>query len=299
VATYNVKSVATTARYPGYTWRDRRKAVAASITRSGAAVVATQELNVSDAGLGTGVRQYEDLRNLLARPASGGYAIANTPTRETTRGETNWTVGAHLFYRPTLVTREAGGFVSPRRSLGLDWPTGLRDRYLSWARFRVNATGDRFYAVSVHLPVDGGSTNYATLRKKEIAAIDTFVSKMAGDLPVLMLGDFNSSMSKTTNGPATLLRTRGYYDAAAAPERAGLNYRTVNSPKQIDNLAVRGFPTRPFRFPIVAVRIDYIMTKNAPGSWRYSNQLILSDGAFDRAYQGSDHNLQWADIGIP
>ncbi len=299
VATYNVKSVTATAAYPGYTWRDRRRAVAASITRSGAAVVATQELNTSDAGLGTGVRQHEDLLNLLAQPAAGGYAIANTPTRETTGGDTNWAVGAHLFYRPALVTREAGGIVSPRRSLGLDWPTGLRDRYLSWARFRVNATGDRFYAVSVHLPVDAGSTSFATLRNKEIAAIDTYVSKMAGNLPVLMLGDFNSSLSKTTSGPAQVLRTRGYYDAAAAPRRAGLNYLTVNSPNQIDNLSVPGFPTRPYAFPHVAVRIDYLMTKNAPGSWGYSNQLVLTAGAFDRAYQGSDHNLQWADIGIP
>lgn len=299
VATYNVKSVTSSADLPGYTWRDRRRAVAASIARSGAALVATQELNTSDAGLGTGVRQWEDLRDLLAQPDYGSYAIANTVTRETTGGDTNFAVGAHLFYRPSVLSREAGGIVSPRRSLGLAWPAGLTDRYFSWARFRVQATGAQFYAVSVHLPVDTPTTSYAILRNQEIAAIDKYVSALAGPLPVLVLGDLNSSMYRTTHGPATVLRHRGYYDASATPDRSGVHYLTVNSPEQVDNLAAPGFPTRPFAFPHVAVRVDYIMSKNTPGSWRYSNQLVLVDGAFDRAYQGSDHNLQWADVGIP
>jgi hypothetical protein len=40
------------------------------------------------------------------------------------------------------------------------------------------------------------------------------------------------------------------------------------------------------------------MIKHAPGAWAYGNQLVLSGGVFDPAYRGSDHNLQWADIGI-
>jgi endonuclease/exonuclease/phosphatase family metal-dependent hydrolase len=299
LATYNVKSVTSSAGYPGYTWRDRRRAVAASIARSGAAVVATQELNMTDAGLGTGARQWEDLRDLLAQPGYGGYTIANTVTRETTGGDTNVAVGTHLFYRSGVVTREAGGFVSPRRSLNLAWPSGLTDRYFSWARFRVNATGARFYAVSVHLPVDSGPTSYATLRNEEIAAIDRYVSGMAGNLPVVLLGDFNSSMPRTTNGPDTVLRGRGYDDASATPNRAGLHYPTVNTSSQMDNLGVPGFPTRPYTYWHPAVRVDYILAKHAAGSWRYGNQLVLTDGRFDRTYQGSDHNLQWAEVGIP
>ena len=298
VATYNVKSVTSSAAYPGYTWRDRRLAVAASITRSAAAVVATQELNMTDAGLGTGVRQWEDLRDLLAQPARGGYRIANSITRETTGGDTNVAVGAHLFYLPGVVTREAGGFVSPRRSLGLAWPAGLTDRYFSWARFRVNATGASFYAVSVHLPVDSGSTSYASLRNSMIAAIDGHVSRMAGNLPVLLLGDLNAAMPRTTDGPATVLRTRGYVDTAASTNRTGQHYATVNSSSQEDNLTVPGFPTRPHAYWHPGARVDYIMTKNVGGSWRHVNQVVLANGLFDRAYQGSDHNLQWAEVGV-
>jgi len=299
VATYNVKSVTSSAHLDGYQWKDRRRPVAASIALSGAAVVATQELNMTNAGLGTTARQWEDLRDLLAQSTYGGYAIANTVTRDTTGGDTGVAVGAHLFYRPGVVTREAGGFVSARRQLGLAWPAGLTDKYFSWARFRVNETGARFYAVSVHLPVDSAGTSHAALRAKEADAIDSYMTARASGLPIVVLGDLNSSLSSATDGPPTVLRSRGYTDAAAAPRLAGRHHPTTNTSSQVDNLAVRGFPTRPFAYWHPAARIDYIMAKRTSGAWRYTNQLVLVDGLFDPRYQGSDHNLQWAEIGIP
>ena len=298
VATWNVNSVSASAGLPGHTWRDRRAEVAAGIAHSGAGLVATTELTTADAGLGNGVRQWEDLRNLLARPESGGYAIANSVTSATTGGAPNTTVGAHLFYKPGLLTREEGGFVSPRHDLGLAWPSALTDRYLSWARFRVNATGARFYAVAVHLPADAGTTSYATLRAQEIAAVDRYVSGRAGQLPIVVMGDFNSSFAEVPNGPDSVLVGRGYYDTAAAPTRYNPRVSTANITNQVDNLGVRGYPFTPYVYRYPAPRIDYILVKNAPGSWRYANQVVLSDGRFDPRYQGSDHNLQWAEIGV-
>jgi endonuclease/exonuclease/phosphatase family metal-dependent hydrolase len=298
VAEWNVNSVSASAGLPGYTWRDRRTKVASGIAYSGAAIVATAELTTADAGLGTGVRQWEDLRNLLARSEYGGYAIANTVTASTTGGAANTTVGAHLFYKPGVVTREAGGFVSARNALGLDWPASLTDRYFSWARFRVNATGARFYAAAVHLPANAGSTSYATLRNKEVAAIDAYLSARAGSLPILVMGDFNSSFAATPNGPDSLLVQRGYYDASAAPTHYNPRVSTANLTNQVDNPAVRGYPYTPYVYKYPAPRIDYIFVKNARGSYRYSNQLVLVNGRFDGRYQGSDHNLQWAEIGI-
>ena len=299
VATYNVNSVSASAGLPGHTWRDRRARVAAAIAQSGASVVGTAEATTADAGVGYGVRQWEDLRDLVATPTYGGYAIANSVTSATTGGAPNSTVGAHLFYRPALVTREAGAFVSPRRELGLSWPSTLTDRYFSWARFRVNATGARFYAVAVHLPANAGTTSYASLRAKEIAAIDSVhvgarrrAARAADGRPELQL-------RRDTPGPDTVLVGRGYYDASAAAKRYYPRVSTANMTNQVDNLAVRGYPTRPYVYAYAAPRIDYIFVKNAPGSWRYANQLVLVDGRFDPRYQGSDHNLQWAEIGIP
>jgi len=298
VAEWNVNSVGSTAGYRGYTWKDRRTKVAAGIARVGAAVVATAELSTGDAGLGNGKKQWEDLRDLLAQPAYGRYAIANTVTAATTKGAANTTVGAHLFYRPGVVTREDGGFISPRQLMGTAWPAALTDRYASWARFRVNATGARFYAVAVHLPAKSEPAGYPTLRANEMAAIDSYVSKLAGTLPVLVMGDLNSEFGADPTGPQSVLLSRGYYDATATATRANARYGTINTSHQIDNTAVPGYPRTPYAYKYTAPRIDYIMIKRSPGSWRYQNQLVLTGGTFDPAFQGSDHNLQWAEIGI-
>ncbi|MGY1703769.1 fibronectin type III domain-containing protein [Geodermatophilus sp. SYSU D00697] len=299
VATYNVKTVTSSAALPGRTWRDRRLAVAAGIARSGAAVVAVQELTGADAGLGNGTKQWEDLRDLLARPGYGGYALATTGMPPARVGVPRTTVGDHLFYRPDLVTREAAGLVSPRHDLRVAWTSSALDHFSAWGRFRVRTSGRPFYAVSVHLPVDVATPDdQRALRVRIVSAIEGFVAAKAGRLPIVLAGDLNSHVAKTPNGPETWLRTRGYYDAAASLSRANDRVHTANSPGQVDNLATPGFPSRPHLAKYTAQRIDYIMVKNSPGSWRYVNQLVLVEGLFDRRYQGSDHNLQWAEVGI-
>ncbi len=299
VASWNVNSVGSTARYPGYTWRDRRTKVAAGIAVSRASLVATAELATGDAGLGNGKEQWEDLRDLLAQSQYGGYAIANTVTPATRNGDANATVGAHLFYKRGVLTRLDGAFVSPKRLMGSRWPAGLTDRYFSWARFRVNATGAEFYAVAVHLPAKSEPHGYPALRTTEMAAIDDHMSKIAGSRPVLVMGDLNSTLGGDTGQtPQSLLVSRGYYDTTATTNRANAQFSTINTSKQVDNLSVPGYPTRPYAYKYPAPRIDYIMIKKSPGSWGYSNQVLLTSGLFNRAYQGSDHNLQWAEVGI-
>jgi endonuclease/exonuclease/phosphatase family metal-dependent hydrolase len=120
----------------------------------------------------------------------------------------------------------------------------------------------------------------------------------AGSLPILIMGDFNSSFAEIPNGPDTQLVSRGYYDTSNAATRSNARISTANLTNQVDNLGVRGYPFTPYVYKYAAPRIDYIFTKNARGSWRYANQVVLASGHFDTRYQGSDHNLQWAEIGI-
>ncbi|MFC0682387.1 hypothetical protein ACFFGH_31545 [Lysobacter korlensis] len=293
VATWNVKSVTSSASLGGYTWKERRYKVRNGILASGAALVGAQEIPASDAGLGNGKLQWEDLRDLLA---PSGFAIANEPVQ--TPREMNTTAGAQLYYKTAELERLSGGFVSPR-SMGISWPSGLLDRLWSWAKFRVKATGAVFYAASVHLPTDDGR-DLSELRVREIKAISSHLTNLAGGRPIVILADLNNSVLKSATGPDNALRLAGWYDAASAVKRSGTQYSTVNTTNQVDNLSKPGFPYTPYRALHVAGRVDYIMTKNAPGAARYANQLVLtSAGNFDTAFQGSDHNLQWADIGIP
>jgi len=288
VSEWNVNSVAATRNEPGYRWKDRRTKVAAGIVTSGATVVTTAELTTADAGLGTGVTQVEDLANLLKR---SGYALANDPGP----AGTNATKGAHIFYKPSVVTRLGGGMISPK-AIGVAWPTGLTLRYDSWAKFSLNSTGTVFFVVAAHLPANSGSTTYASLRVAEAKALDRFISAKAGMHTVVVAGDFNSTFLTTGTDPAIALRARGYYDTSAASHRTNAKISTTNITRQVNNTSVPGYPTKPYVYQYPAPRIDYILAKNASGSRNYVNQVILSGGSFDPRYQGSDHNLQSVDV---
>jgi endonuclease/exonuclease/phosphatase family metal-dependent hydrolase len=294
VATWNVRSAGTSVGEIGYTWKDRRLKVRNGILASDAALVGLQEINTGDAGLGDGLRQWQDLHDLLEPE---GWDIANDPNDY--RMPTNSTNGAHLFYRTAELEVLDGGFVSPRGS-GISWPSAIKDRHWSWAQFRVRGTGAEFYAASVHLPVDDNGNNREKLRVAIATSVDRFLTERADGAPIVILGDLNSTVLKSSTGADNALRVAGYYDAASAKKRINYRYATVNHVGQLDNLGVKGYPFTPYKNSHVGSRIDYIMVKNSPGAARYENQMILtSTGKFDRDYQGSDHNLQWAEIGIP
>ena len=293
VGTWNVRSVGTSADEVGYTWKDRRSKVKNNIVASGAPLLGLQEINTADAGVGNGKEQWEDLLGLLG----SGWAIANDP--DDYDMPSNSTNGAHLYYKPAVLDVLDGGFVSPREE-GISWPSAIKDRHWSWARFQVKATGAEFYAASVHLPVDDDGNNRQTLRVAIAKQINSMLSAKAGSLPIVILGDLNSTVLKSSTGADMTFRAAGYYDAASALKRTNYRYATVNHVGQIDNLSAKGYPYTPYKNAHVGSRIDYVMVKNSPGSAEYMNQMILtSTGKFDRNYQGSDHNLQWAEIGIP
>jgi endonuclease/exonuclease/phosphatase family metal-dependent hydrolase len=292
VATWNVNSVAASRDYRGYTWADRRTRVAAGIEASGANVVATQELTTADAG--NGKRQWEDLRDLLAKPAYGGYSIANPDVGSANGG----TKGAHIFYQASVLTRLDGAIVSAD-AVTPDWPSGLTDRYFSWAHFRHDATGKEFLVASLHLP-SGDSADMAALRVREAKAVDSYLSGKAYGLPIVVMGDFNSSFAESPSGAQKTFVLRGYSDAASTLKRTNPRYPTANMTRQIDNTATPGYPYTPYKYQYAAPRIDYIFVKDGGGSWASTNRLVLDDaGKFVRGYQGSDHNMQAADIAIP
>ena len=50
--------------------------------------------------------------------------------------------------------------------------------------------------------------------------------------------------------------------------------------------------------PYPTSRIDYILTKGSPFTYRYENVVHIAGGKFQDEYQGTDHNLQVAEIGL-
>lgn len=281
VATYNVKSFAATEGQNGLEWKDRRDKIARTIVASNADLVAAQELNASYVDERKTTFQWQDLLNQIS---DNGYAIAGSPQKQAL-GTKN---GAHLFYKPSELRLLDQGYLSTKK-LGIDWPNSVPEQFVSWGKFR-SATGGTFFAVSMHLPPG----DYQSLRIREAIAVNKILTERANGLPIVLMGDFNSSVVDT-KAPNRELRERGYYDTKSAITFSGEHWNSVNSRN-----SASGFPDKPYRYKYPAPRIDYIMIKNAPGAFKYYNQLKLdSSGNLISGYQGSDHNLQWADIGIP
>lgn len=79
----------------------------------------------------------------------------------------------------------------------------------------------------------------------------------------------------------------------------GTRTRFASTAHRVEHIAVHGFLCTPHRYVQGAPRLDHILVQSSPDAFRYVNQVVLtSSGTFDRALQGSDHNLQYADLGI-
>ncbi len=297
---WNVNSIAATNSFAGYTWKDRRGKVAAAVAEADPAVFAVAELTTAYVdSTASASRQWEDLAGLLSQPKHGGYTIAH---RLSTGAGAGATIGTHIFYDPARVEVLKAGGQSGKALAGAAWPSGLTDRHLAWAKVRVRETGSTVWVAAVHLPVDSGKTSYAALRRTLAAKIDGFMdsaSKANKKEPIVILGDFNSSFATSpADAPRTLI-DRGYTDAAATKSRTNQRYATTHISQQIDNLRIPGYPSTPYKYKYAAPRIDYIFLKRTGGSYSYTNVLHLtSSGKIDKKYQGSDHNLQLASVGL-
>jgi endonuclease/exonuclease/phosphatase family metal-dependent hydrolase len=279
VASYNVQSV--TASITGHPWSERRTRVAANIQYSGADLIGLQEATAAKSSNW----QQQDIASLLSQEQYGGYQMAGSlPTDYRYDFDI---YDAWFYYRPQQLTLMQVHTVSPRDELKVaGWPSSLPDQHAAWAQFRINATGATFYALNVHLPV-AASTE---LKTREADALSTFIQQRAQGAPIVFMGDLNAAPLRDGYCASSKLVELGWNDTTTAPERVNFQLQTVNAPIS--------YPTLPERaLNVNKGRIDYILTRNMGGALRYKNQNVLRpDGSVDITYQGSDHNLQWADL---
>ncbi|MDH2442874.1 endonuclease/exonuclease/phosphatase family protein [Amnibacterium sp. CER49] len=315
VAAWNVNSLnATIGASASNQWPARASRVARTVLAAHPDLLLTAELTTQ--GLDPSchnvpsqnrwcLTQHTDLAHRLA--AGGGYADVfpqgDQAVQDFERAHPSaghLTFGTQILYDPARLTLGAHGTISPRFTLHVaGWPSTLTDRWLSWAAFTVRSSGRRFVAVAVHLP-SGHTTQLATLRDTEARALDTYIDGVAGHLPVVLGGDLNAdALFDPTPGQRALVQ-RGWFDAAATTVRYGTYFHTYNGCNGTDG-ADYGYPLTVHRWDHPARRIDYILLKRSPYSFRYANVLHLAAGSstrVDRAYEGSDHLMQVATVGI-
>lgn len=169
VATYNLR-LNTPADGPD-AWPHRRDAVRALLRRHGIDLLGTQE------GL---IDQIRDLE------AMGEYArtgVGRDDGRE---------AGEHsaIYYRRARFELLASGDFwlseTPQRP-SLGWDARCCRRLASWARLRDRADDRALFVLSVHFDHEG-----VVARRESARLLLRQIPALAGDLPVLVLGDFNS-----------------------------------------------------------------------------------------------------------
>lgn len=246
--------------------------------------------------------QYESLKSKLAT-ATTPYRMARTDAWKWVYDQPSGAyVESMLFYNPAKLSVGASGFLSPRQLKVAGWPSGT-DQAGMWARFTVKATGQRFLAASIHLPVAGGST-WDAVRKDEAAKVADFLDTKAVDpdgtkVPIVLVGDLNANGATDAQAGSLVLRAKGYFDAGSTANRQGQRYSSSNGTNGTDG-PDPGYPVHAVIHKYATSRIDYVLTKGSPFTYRFANlvRLVPNSTLFDTRYNGSDHNLQYAIVGI-
>lgn len=210
-------------------WSRRRDVLAAVVQRFNPDVLSTQECLAS---------QLTDLQQRLPN-YSTVFAGRDDGLN---RGEM-----CAIFYRTDRLTKEAEGHFwlsnSPQdpgsRSWGEFWP-----RLTTWAKLRPHGGGQAFYVFDSHFPVfvAGARIRAAELLRSEIG-------KIAGNSPVLIMGDFNTTEDSSAY--------RVLVDAGLASPWID-TYRTVHPNRSPDEATHHGFGD-----DIRGSRIDWIIASRS------------------------------------
>ena len=246
VATFNLRYASDK---PPNSWPERRPVMQACIKGMAADIIGTQE----------GV--YAQQKDLAADLPD--YDWIGTGRDGGSRGEF-----MSIFYRKSrLEPMEFDHFWlsdTPNVIASTNWGNTNR-RMTTWVRFRKRGSGRQFIVFNTHL-------DHAVVgaREKGAALIRQRVEELTNDLPVLLLGDFNTEPGREKT--CRLLVEGGFFTDAwlAAPVRKNEGLETLHD--------FKGPRKGPYR-------IDWILTR---GPWEVSEAEVF---VFSRGKQfPSDHH---------
>lgn len=228
VASFNLGGVSTDAQASGEhrTWRVRRPVVVSQILSSRPDILGVQEANQSSiypANLDYGVNQYMDLKGALS--AKGGhYALTNTYAYNcansassancvyTSRGASQ---DNRILYNTDTVTLVKQGSVKYAHQTA-----GKNTRYLAWAIVRMKATGKQLFFANTHL-----DPYTESVRRAEWDEVIANTKRLAGSLPVVSVGDYNTSKYSSYAGTyLPKMKAAGYGDVLGQTYASSLSH---------------------------------------------------------------------------
>jgi endonuclease/exonuclease/phosphatase family metal-dependent hydrolase len=182
--------------HDGPSWASRRKAVANTIAGQEVAVVGLQEANWTNVP-GRRVSQYRDVLNLLG-----------SRWRVTTTVGNSGPEGDRIIYDSSVVTMLRQGYekLAGTHRSG-NW------RYVAWAEFRLNSTGQRFFFTNTHFLVGKDKKSWTIRRNSALQLVRLIKKKNTDEVPTIIVGDFNSHKFTTpSNAPHQIITAAGYVD---------------------------------------------------------------------------------------
>ncbi|WP_208740099.1 endonuclease/exonuclease/phosphatase family protein [Arthrobacter agilis] len=310
VASFNVKCANCYSGLPEeLPWRDRREAVVETITSRAPDVLGLQEASqgwLRGEDRSGSLAQFEDLV-MRVNDVGPEYALTNdirnncrNPT--TPAGcdyeERGASKGTRIIYNTETIEYLRGG----AERLPFIGPTD-NERYFVWGIFRQIASGREFFFGNTHLEPRSGSAYFDLRREQASMIVDIVQRENQGDLPAILVGDFNSHRwTEPSNAPYEVMSGAGYTDPLGGTEKSPLPDANAYVERRIGTYydSVSGFSRSAGAYGAFGNGryIDYIFTSPMRVSVWETVVKVDSEGDFIGIIP-SDHNMIRAEVELP
>jgi endonuclease/exonuclease/phosphatase family metal-dependent hydrolase len=291
-------------------WTGRRDAVVQTIKSKMPDILGLQEASqgrLDDVLLKGGTAQFEDLLQRL-NAAGATYSVTNSNRYNCVNPSTSTgcvyanqgaSQGSRIIYNPNSVEIVKSG----SRALPM-LDSAENPRYFAWAIAKQKSTGKLFFFGDTHLS-PSKAAGYYDLRKQQAEAIVKAIKEEnTAGLPVLMVGDLNSSKwLEPSNAPYDVFTGFGLVDPLGNdywqeyPSMAATAETRINTYLNSWN----GFETKPREASdknANGTYIDYILTSKMRVS-RWETVATLDSSGNYAGVMPSDHNMVVAKVGLP
>lgn len=305
VASYNIRNANT---YEGKKnekrWKDRRGAVVAAVKGQDLDVLAVQEATqglLHDAeSEPRRISQFDDLVQRLGGAwrltnATRYNCVKDTSPNRCTYVDKGASEGNRILYDADRVELLAQG------SKLLPVPKGKGDNYMAWAELRQRSTGKRFLVSNLHTV--GTDRDHAVKKKQASVALAELRAHNPEDLPMIALGDWNSSrFEKPSNGPYDVYVRAGFVDPLGQRYRSTTTAPDATVERRVRTWLNSSNPTWARKAPghrswVNGSYIDYILTTPMRVS-EWETVARLSKKTFTGTIP-SDHNMVRATVWLP
>ncbi|MET0447028.1 MAG: endonuclease/exonuclease/phosphatase family protein [Aeromicrobium sp.] len=310
VATFNVCAAAANCR--GWT-KKRENAIVKRILAAKADVVAVQEITGKADKLAERLRPYgfahytQRVRKLdeaiYYRTRTMSMAVADNAVQACevepysgVEDTSTWRFPRHLdvatqrwyaFQGSSWVTEQP--VCRPRRLAveregRIGSPTGAT---AAWAALRLKKTGKTYMFVSAHLSY-GPTSKLARQRGRETRQLISSAKRVAGDLPIIFMGDFNSYRGASDDSPRQEMARQGWVDT--------FDNSTTYTRPYVSSSSGWGSQVRTLKYWGGHIDRIFIRTSMGSGNWKIVAKVKKRRYVGTRA---SDHNLVRATIYLP